>query len=56
MGDRFYFQQANYKPKRRLKREIVAWIEELLGERLPSLEKMTVADLLKLEEKIESYE
>lgn len=50
MGDRFYFQQQNYKPKRRLKKDIVSSIEEMLSKPLPSLNKMTNKDLEELED------
>ena len=52
MGDRFYFQQQNYKPKRRLKKDIVSSIEEMLNKPLPSLNKMTNKDLEELEDAI----
>ena len=31
MGDRFYMQQKNYKPKRRLKKDIIAELTDVLG-------------------------
>lgn len=63
MGDRFYSQQlgkSGYsknriysmgkdKPKRRLKADIVAHIEAITKEVIPSLKMMTVADLEILE-------
>jgi len=62
MGDRFYMQQLKatgtcpgdgkaVKKKRRLKKDIVADIELILGN-IPSLDKMTVVGLEKLLEVI----
>ena len=61
MGDRFYEQQRAHfgkgrrsgplKTKRRLKKDIVKSIEHLFNcESLPSLTKMTIADLDKMED------
>ena len=41
------------KPKRRLKADIVKDINTLLGEDVPSLDKMTIVGLTKLEELIQ---
>ncbi len=53
MGDRFYEQQKKYKPKRRLKADIVADIETFLGYEVPGLEKCTIATLNKLFDSIQ---
>lgn len=61
MGDRFYMQQraANgkgkrtdpKKPKRRLKKDIISNINSILGcGSIPSMDKMTIAGLDKLED------
>ena len=56
MGDRFYMQQKKAKPgPRRLKKDIVKDIETELNEKIPSLEKMTVAGLNKLLEVVINY-
>ena len=61
MGDRFYEQQNEHfnrargqkrmppeKPKRKLKKDIVAEIDNALKSSLKGLDKMTIADLEKL--------
>lgn len=56
MGDRFYNQQNEYlgrtranksapKPKRKLKKDYVAQVAEILGEEVPGLDKLTIASL-----------
>ena len=45
MGDRFYMQQKNHKPKRRLKKDVIADIHKLLGEEVPGLDRMTIPSL-----------
>jgi hypothetical protein len=45
MGDRFYMQQKNYKPKRRLKADVIAEIDILLNEHVEGLDKCTIATL-----------
>jgi hypothetical protein len=45
MGDRFYAQQKNYKPKRRLKRDIVMEVEAILGQQVEGLDKLTIKTL-----------
>ena len=46
MGDRFYMQQKEYKPKRRFKKDIIAEITAMLGGReVPGLDKCTIATL-----------
>jgi len=43
MGDRFYDQQKQYKPKRRLKKDVIAEITELLGNReVAGLDRCTI--------------
>lgn len=45
MGDRFYMQQQEYKPKRRLKKDIIADIHAALRVEVPGLDKLTIASL-----------
>lgn len=45
MGDRFYMQQKNYKPKRRLKVDVIAEITALLNTQVEGLDKCTIATL-----------
>lgn len=45
MGDRFYMQQAAFKSKRRLKKDIIADITNLLNKQVDGLDKTTVATL-----------
>jgi len=45
MGDRFYMQQKNYKPKRRLKKDIVKQVNELLGREIEGLDRLTIKSL-----------
>lgn len=46
MGDRFYIQQKNYKPKRRLKKDIIAELTaELGGVQVNGLDRCTIATL-----------
>lgn len=45
MGDRFYMQQKNYKPKRRLKKDVIADLEKLMGQSVPGLDRMTITSL-----------
>ena len=42
MGDRFYTQQKNYKPKRVLKKDIIAEFEEFAGQEILGLDRMTI--------------
>jgi hypothetical protein len=53
MGDRFYNQQKNYKPKRVLKKDVIADLEELLGCKANGLDRMTIPNIKELTEKIE---
>lgn len=44
MGDRFYAQQKEYKPKRRLKKDVVAeLVAELDGYEIQGLDRLTIA-------------
>ena len=52
MGDRFYEQQKDYKPKRILKKDIIAEINEILGKDIVGLDKCTIATLIQLLETI----
>jgi len=53
MGDRFYQQQKEYKPKRRLKKDVVANLEQLLGTEINGLDRATIATIDQLIEAIE---
>jgi hypothetical protein len=45
MGDRFYMQQKNHKPGRRLKKDVIAELHEVLGIEVPGLDRMTIPNL-----------
>lgn len=46
MGDRFYIQQKNYKPKRRLKKDVIAELTRVLnGNEVKGLDRCTIATL-----------
>lgn len=45
MGDRFYMQQKNYKPGRRLKKDAIAEVNQLLGMEVPGLDRMTIPSI-----------
>ena len=45
MGDRFYMQQKDYKPKRRLKKDVIAELHQLLGTEVKGLDRLTIAAL-----------
>jgi hypothetical protein len=46
MGDRFYQQQKEYKPGRRLKKDVIAELTEVLGGReVSGLDRCTIATL-----------
>jgi len=53
MGDRFYMQQKNYKPKRVLKKDVIADLEDLLGCKIEGVDRMTIPHIQELTEKIE---
>jgi len=53
MGDRFYIQQKNYKPKRRLKKDIIAKLFRVLnGNEVKGLDRLTIQSLDDLTETI----
>ena len=54
MGDRFYEQQSKHKPKRVLKKDIIAEINEILRVEMLGLDKCTIATLTQLTEAIEN--
>lgn len=54
MGDRFYEAQKDHKPKRILKKDIIAEINELLSAGIIGLDKCTIATLNQLTEAIEN--
>ena len=45
MGDRFYVQQKNYKPPRRLKKDVIATFESIVGSEVPGLDRMTISSI-----------
>ena len=53
MGDRFYMQQKEYKPKRVLKKDVIADLEKLLGATVEGADRMTIPHIQKLTEQIE---
>ena len=53
MGDRFYMQQKNYKPGRKLKKDVIADLEQLLGCEIKGLDRTTIATIEQLTEAIE---
>lgn len=52
MGDRFYMQQKNHKPKRRLKKDIIVEICNILGKPVLGLDKCTIETLDNLQDAI----
>jgi len=54
MGDRFYEQRDKFKPKRVLKKDIIAEINEILSVEMLGLDKCTIATLTQLTEAIEN--
>jgi hypothetical protein len=48
MGDRYYIQQKEHKPKRILKKDVIAEINENLGASIIGLEKATIPTLTQL--------
>jgi hypothetical protein len=52
MGDRWYEQQGKHKPKRILKKDIIAEINENLSAGIVGLDKCTIATLTQLIEAI----
>ena len=45
MGDRFYAQQKDYKPGRRLKKDVVIELNSLFHTPILGLERLTIATL-----------
>lgn len=45
MGNRFYEQQKKHKPKRRLKKDIIAEFTDLLGTEVKGLDRLTIESL-----------
>jgi len=45
MGDRFYTQQKNHKPGRRLKKDVIKELEVLLGIPVSGLDRLTIKSL-----------
>lgn len=52
MGNRFYEQQKAYKPKRRLKKDVIAEMQELLKAEVGGLDRLTIAALDELQDAI----
>lgn len=54
MGDRFYMQQKNHKPKRRLKKDVIDEVTQALnGRRVEGLDRCTIQTLDNLIEAIQ---
>jgi len=54
MGDRFYMQQKNHKPKRRLKKDVIADLYALLGvDEIKNIDRLTLEGLDQLIEAVE---
>ena len=45
MGDRFYTQQKNYKPKRILKKDVITELNKLLGVQVEGMDRLTIKTL-----------
>lgn len=45
MGDRFYAQQKAHKPVRRLKIDIIKEVDEVLGDKVEGLDRLTIKSL-----------
>lgn len=52
MGDRFYKQQKNYKPKRRLKKDVIIEFQRLIGCKVDGLDRLTIKTLDELTDAI----
>jgi aspartyl/asparaginyl-tRNA synthetase len=49
MGDRFYMQQKLHKPKRVLKKDVIAELDEVLGgTRIEGMDRLTIKTLREL--------
>ena len=53
MGDRFYMQQKEYKPKRVLKKDVIEDLSSLLGKNVEGIDRMTIPHIQELTEAIE---
>ena len=54
MGDRFYMQQKDYKPGRRLKKDVIAELTHVLnGRKIDGLDRCTIKTLDDLIEAIQ---
>lgn len=54
MGNRFYEQQKKHKPKRRLKKDIIAEVTFILGREVSGLDRLTIASLDELIEALQT--
>lgn len=45
MGDRYYNAQKNYKPKRRLKVDVIAELDAVLGQHVDGMDRLTIKAL-----------
>jgi len=45
MGDRFYTQQKEHKPGRRLKKDVIEILETLLDKKVDGLDRLTIKAL-----------
>ena len=45
MGDRFYTQQKAHKPKRRLKKDVIAELDKVLGSHVDGMDRLTIKAL-----------
>jgi len=52
MGDRFYTQQKNYKPKRVLKKDVIIELQNLLDAKVQGLDRLTIKSLEELIEAV----
>ena len=48
MGDRFYLEQQKHKPKRVLKKDVIAELYELLDTEVEGLDRLTIKTLREL--------
>ena len=53
MGDRFYQQQKAYKPKRRLKKDVIIEFQRLIGAKVDGLDRLTIKTLDDLTEAVD---
>jgi hypothetical protein len=53
MGDRFYMQQKEHKPKRVLKRDVIEDLTSLLGKEVGGIDRMTIPHIKELTDAIE---